>query len=68
MLGPATINLAGRLAPGEDPDALAHDTLGALLGGLTTSLHTTFVAADCALAPVTEAAHQGRAEGHARVP
>jgi AcrR family transcriptional regulator len=49
MLGVATITLAGRLAPGEDADALAHDTLAALLGGLTTPLRTTFVAADCPL-------------------
>ena len=54
MLGPATLNSAGRLAPGEDADALAHDTLAALLAGLTTTLHTTFVAAECAAAPVDE--------------
>jgi AcrR family transcriptional regulator len=54
MLGAATINLAGRLAPGENPDALAHDTLAALLAGLTTTLHTTFIAADCPLIPATE--------------
>jgi AcrR family transcriptional regulator len=54
MLGPATLNSAGRLAPGENADALAHDTLAALLAGLTTTLHTTFVAAECAAAPVDE--------------
>ena len=57
MLGVASINLAGRLAPGENPDALAHDTLAALLAGFTTTLHTTFVASDCALIPATEAKH-----------
>ena len=64
MLGPATINLAGRLAPGENPDALAHDTLAALMGGLTTTLHTTFVAADCALSSVHEPLPGQPADGH----
>ena len=36
MLGAATIGLAQRLAPGEDPDALAHDLLESLLAGFTT--------------------------------
>ena len=49
MLGAASINLARRLAPGEDADALAHDVLEAVLGGFSTTLHTTFVAGDCAL-------------------
>ena len=47
MLGAATIGLAQRLAPGEDPDALAHDVLESLLAGFTTPIGTTFVAADC---------------------
>jgi AcrR family transcriptional regulator len=55
MLGVATINFAGRLAPGEDPDALAHDTLATLLAGFTTALGTTFVAVECPLIPATEA-------------
>jgi len=49
VLGAATIGLAQRLSPGEDPDALAHDVLESLLAGFTTNLGTTFVAADCAL-------------------
>ena len=49
VLGAATIGLAQRLSPGEDPDALAHDVLESLLAGFTTTLGTTFVAADCAL-------------------
>ena len=49
MLGAATIALAQRLAPGEDPDALAHDVLESLLAGFTTNIRTTFVASDCAL-------------------
>jgi len=47
MLGAATIRLAQRLAPGEDADALAHDVIESLLAGFTTSIGTTFVAADC---------------------
>ena len=47
VLGAATIGLAQRLAPGEDPDALAHDLLGALLAGFTTDVCTTFVASEC---------------------
>ena len=49
VLGAATIGLAQRLSPGEDPNALAHDVLESLLAGFTTNLGTTFVAADCAL-------------------
>jgi len=48
MLGAATIRLAKRLAPGEDPDALAHDVIASLLAGFTTSIHSTFVASECA--------------------
>ena len=47
MLGAATIGLAQRLAPGEDPDALARDLLESLLAGFTTGLCTTFVASEC---------------------
>jgi len=48
MLGAATISLAQRLAPGEDPDALAHDVLETLLAGFATNIRTTFVASECA--------------------
>ena len=48
MLGAATIGLTQRLAPGEDPDALAHDRLESLLAGFTTEVRTTFVASECA--------------------
>jgi len=47
MLGASTIGLAKRLAPGEDPDALAHDLLETMLEGFTTRVRTTFVASDC---------------------
>jgi AcrR family transcriptional regulator len=46
MLGAATIGLAQRLAPAEDPDALAHDLLETMLAGFATT-RTTFVASDC---------------------
>jgi AcrR family transcriptional regulator len=48
MLGAATIRLAQRLAPGENPDALAHDVVESLLAGFATDIHTTFVASECA--------------------
>jgi AcrR family transcriptional regulator len=54
MLGAATIGLAKRLAPGEDPDALAHDILETLLAGFSTSIRTTFVASECPLSAATE--------------
>ncbi|MBI4888182.1 MAG: TetR/AcrR family transcriptional regulator [Acidobacteria bacterium] len=48
MLGAATIGLSQRLAPGEDPDALARDLLDTLLSGFTTGIRSTFVASECA--------------------
>ncbi len=47
MLGASTIGLAQRLAPSENPDALAHDLLETMLVGFTTSVRTTFVASGC---------------------
>jgi AcrR family transcriptional regulator len=47
VLGAASIGLAQRLAPGEDPDALAHDIVEAVLAGFTTGVTTRFVAAAC---------------------
>ena len=48
VLGVSAIGLSQRLAPGEDPDALAYDVVEALIAGFTTDLHTTFVASECA--------------------
>lgn len=45
--GPATIQLGGRLGPGEEPDALARDTLEAAIAGLRTGSPITFSAAEC---------------------
>lgn len=65
MLGAATVGLAQRLAPGEDPDALARDLLETLLGGFSTPITTTFVASDCALMPTEpEAVPEGREPTH----
>jgi len=47
VLGAATIGLARRLAPGENPDTLAHDVLESLLAGFTTPITTTFTASPC---------------------
>jgi AcrR family transcriptional regulator len=55
MLGAASINLAERLAPGENPDALARDALESVLAGFAGPLHTTFVAGDCVFASSTDA-------------
>jgi AcrR family transcriptional regulator len=49
VLGAAAIGLAQRLAPGENPDALARDVLESLLAGFTTDIKTTFLPAECAL-------------------
>jgi len=48
VLGAAAIGLAQRLAPGEDPDALARDLVESLLAGFSTPVRTTFVASPCA--------------------
>jgi len=45
--GPATIGLCSRLSPGEDPDALARDSLEAALAGLRAGIKTTFVPERC---------------------
>jgi AcrR family transcriptional regulator len=71
VLGAATIGLSHRLAPGEDPDALAHDVIESLLAGFTTPMRTTFVASPCAfhtadggLTPVSRARVRPRTLGH----
>ncbi len=57
MLGAASIGLAHRLAPGEDPDTLAHDVLESLLAGFTTNIiRSTFVASECPFHTSTETA------------
>ena len=58
MLGAAAINRATRLAPGENPDALAHDVLETILAGFTTTFHTTFVASDWPLTTPIAKAHE----------
>ena len=42
VIGAAVLQLCGRLAPGEDPDALARDTLEATLAGLRSGSAITF--------------------------
>jgi AcrR family transcriptional regulator len=44
--GPATIQLCNRLGPGEEPDALARDTLEAAIAGLRAGSPVTFSAAE----------------------
>lgn len=47
MVGASVLHLCNRLAPGEDPDALARDTLEAALTGLRTGFPTTFEPSPC---------------------
>ena len=47
VLGAAVMQLCGRLAPTEDPDALARDTLEAALTGLRTGFPLSFHAGAC---------------------
>jgi len=44
--GVAAIGLCNLFAPGEDPDALARDTLAAALDGISHGVTTTFIGAD----------------------
>jgi AcrR family transcriptional regulator len=43
LTGPAVIGSGCRLAPGEDPDALARDVLEVVIAGLKTGSPTTFI-------------------------
>ena len=45
--GAATIAVCDRLAPDEDPDALARDTLEAAIAGLRAGIPTTFTPSKC---------------------
>lgn len=45
--GPATVAVCDRLAPDEDPDALARDTLEAAIAGLRAGVSTTFTPSKC---------------------
>jgi AcrR family transcriptional regulator len=52
--GPATIAVCDRLAPDENPDALAHDTLEAAIAGLRAGIQTTFTPSQCHPQPVAD--------------
>jgi hypothetical protein len=47
MVGAAVTHLCNRLAPGEDAEALARDTLEATLTGLRTGIAFTFRTTAC---------------------
>ena len=51
--GPATAALCDRLAPDEDPDTLARDTLEAAIAGLRAGVRTTFAPSKCHSKSVT---------------
>jgi AcrR family transcriptional regulator len=53
--GPATAALCERLAPDEDPDALARDTIEAAIAGLRAGFHTTFKPSQCSGVAAPEA-------------
>jgi len=55
MLGAASVGLAKRLGPGEDPDALAHDVLETTLAGFGAGgATTTFKAFECPFSTASE--------------
>jgi AcrR family transcriptional regulator len=56
LIGPAALALAGRLGPGESPDALARDILESVLAGFQAGVSTTFNALEC---PMRAATHTG---------
>ena len=51
--GPATVAVCDRLAPDENPDALARDTLEAAIAGLRAGIRTTFTPSKCHSQSVT---------------
>ena len=57
--GPATVSICERLAPDEDPDALARDTLEATLAGLRAGIPTTFTPSTCHSVDAAEAPARG---------
>lgn len=67
MMGPAVLGCTCRLAPGEDPDALARDVLETTLAGLGAGLPLTFVpchppgpaSSAAVLSPHGVSAHEG---------
>jgi AcrR family transcriptional regulator len=56
LIGPAALRLAGRLSPGENPDALARDILESVLTGFQAGVTSTFNASQC---PMRAATHTG---------
>lgn len=56
LIGPASLALAERLGPGENPDALARDILESVLAGFRAGVITTFDALEC---PMRAATHTG---------
>ena len=61
LTGPAVIGSGCRLAPGEDPDALARDVLELVLSGLRAGSRMTFV--PCTPPPEVAASHPPHASG-----
>src|SRR5215203_4203272 len=51
IVGSAVVHLCNRFNPDEDPDALAHDTLEAVLAGLRAGIPLTFHSKTCGDSP-----------------
>jgi len=63
--GAATIAVCDRLAPDENPDALARDTLEAAIAGLRAGIRTTFTPSECH-SPSGGGAHGEKVENKAK--
>ena len=51
MIGAAVMRLSGRTAPGEDPDAIAHDALETAIAGLRTGVELHAADMNCEVEP-----------------
>jgi len=64
LLGPAALAISGRLGPGENPDALAHDVLESVLAGFRAGVETTFHPSECPMRAATQAGDIRPADAH----
>ncbi len=64
LTGPSVIGLSQRLAPGEDPDAMARDVFETMIAGFQAGTPLTFLPCECmsghagAVAPAGETSHE----------
>jgi AcrR family transcriptional regulator len=62
VTGVAIAALCDRLAPGEDPDALAHDVIEFMIAGMKSGVATTFASSHIACCPESDAERQDRSD------